>query len=178
MGKKIKEKKEIIEKIDNEFKIKQKLPKEEKEKINKRLFRNVLVAIGFVLYFYFINLGAINIKPDVFLTDLKVFSITLVAVAIIIFEVSYKKEDGKLCIYGIETLIISFCSLLSIYFFSLFKDVFNLIIANISLLIAVYYIAKCIIIRKKMKKQYYQSLSDINDIIKKESKRGDIEKND
>ena len=163
--------KPIIEKIDKEFKSKQKMPKEQEEKINKIIFNNILIAIGVMLYFYFINLGSINIEPEIFLTDLKVFSMGILLLAILLFEISYKKDDGKMCIYGIETLVVAIISLFALYIYSIYRNYFHFIIAYLSLLLAIYYVGKSIVIYKKMEKEYYKSLSDIGEIVKKEIKK-------
>ena len=166
-----KEIKPIIEKIDNEFKSKQKMPKIEKEKINKEISKNILIAIGIMLYFYFISLGSVNIQTEIFSVDLRVFSIGILLGAIVLFEISYKKENTKLCIYGIEVLVLAILTLFLIYIYTIYPNAFNLISAWMSLGFAIYYVSKGIVIYKKMEKDYYKSLSDIKEIVKKESKK-------
>jgi len=165
-------KKEDIQKKDNLEKIKQnieqskQLSKEQLNEINKRVFNNILIAIFVMLYFYFINLASINIEPEKLETDLKVFSIITIFLTIIIFEIAYKKDSGKITIYGIESLLISLSTLFLAYFFTIYSKTFNLMVFWISLIFAIYYVLKSIIIYIRMKKQYKKSLSDINDIIK------------
>ena len=90
-----KEKKEIIEKIDQTFEVKQKMPKKEKEKIYKRISNDILLAVGIVVYFIFLNLGYRNIGEEIFIVDLKVFSMSILIIAILLFEYSYKDNNGK-----------------------------------------------------------------------------------
>ena len=48
-----------------------------------------------------------NIESSIFIVDLKVFAVSLLAVAIGIFEFAYKKDSGKAAIYGIEILFLA-----------------------------------------------------------------------
>lgn len=161
-------KEEIVEKIEKDIKEKKKMPREVQEKINKRIFTNILIACFIFIYFIFINLGFNNIEADAFLIDLKVFSMAILFTAILLFEKSYNKDDGIICIYGIETLVLAIITLISTYFFILMKDKFILLISLVSYFYGIYYVAKSIIIYKKMKNEYIKSLNDISEIVKEE----------
>lgn len=157
---------EHIEKVE-ELETKKELPESEEEKINKKVFENLVIADVVMLFLYFIALGALNIETNAYLTDLRVFSVALITFTIILFEYSYRKENGNICIHGIECLALAIVTLLSIYLYTLYFKRFHMIIASVSLVFAVYYVGKSIIIYRKMKKQYINSLNDINEIIKK-----------
>ena len=141
-----------LDKIEEEIKKQTTIPDEKKKKINKRLFRNIMIAIGIVVYFIFINLGFYNLEALKFLKDLQVFSIVTIGITIIIFEIAYKKDSGELAIYGIESLILSICTLLTIFILINYKNKFTYIINVVSMLFGIYYIGKCIIIYVKMRK--------------------------
>lgn len=160
---------ELKENIKNmeEMVNKKDLPKEEKNKINKRVFENILIADLIMAFLYLITLGSLNIETSVFITDLKVFSIGLIIFTIILFEYSYKKENANVCIHGIECLVLAIFTLFSIYLYSIYFRDFHLIVASISYLFSIYYVAKAIILQVKMKKKYFESINDINEIIKK-----------
>ena len=111
----MKEKKEIIEKIDNTFEVKQKMPKQEKFYIYKRIVKDLLIAVIIVLYFLLIMVGYNNIKMEIFIVDMKVFSISAVFTAIAIFEYAYKRDSGRFAIYGIEILIVAILTLPGMY---------------------------------------------------------------
>jgi len=123
MTKEEKEKQELervnqnIEKLEKEVISKKYLPKAEEEKINKKLFENILIADILMVFFYLLSLGSLNIETPVFLKDLKVFSMGLIVLTIILFEVSYKKENSNLCIHGIECLVLSIVTLFSSYIY-------------------------------------------------------------
>lgn len=158
---------EHLEKIEKELRTKKKLPKEVEDKINNKVFENILIANIVMIFLYFISLGSLNIETSIFLTDLKVFSIALIVLTIILFEYSYRKQNGSICIHGIECLVVAIFILISIYLYTIYFKNFHMIIASVSFLFAIYYVGKSIIIYKKMKKQYIASLNDINEIIKK-----------
>ena len=162
-----KEKKEIIEKIDQTFEVKQKMPKKEKEKIYKRISNDILLAVGIVVYFIFLNLGYRNIGEEIFIVDLKVFSMSILIIAILLFEYSYKDNNGKIAIYGIETLLVAIFTLSAIYLLEIYKESFSIVICIFSSIFTIYYLIKSIRIYRKMKKEYYKSLSDIKEIVDK-----------
>ena len=109
--------------------------------------------------------GFINIENSVFLVDLKVFAVSILAIAIGVFEYAYKKDSGKIAIYGIETLILAFAMLAFIYLDIMCHSNFVIITVLITYTIAIYYTVKSIIIYQKMKKQYY--INSMKEIIKK-----------
>ncbi|MGN1269770.1 MAG: hypothetical protein ACI4UU_02740 [Clostridia bacterium] len=150
--------------IEKEAKSKQ-IPKEELNKINKRVFQNVFLAIIVMIYLNFIILGFINIENDVFLVDLKVFGMSILALAIGIFEYAYKKDSGIHAIYGIEVLVLALITIGFIYLNIMHKNKFIPIVMLIAYVFAIYYIAKSIIIYKKLKKEYF--MNNIKEIIKR-----------
>lgn len=166
--KKEKEKQENIQKMGEVIKNKNKITVEDSKKIKGKIFQNLIIAIVFTVYFYFTYLGSQNIEAKIFLTDLKVFSLGLLVIAIIIFEISYKKDNGSLCIHGIEVLILAIITLFLIYIYSMFINrAFSLITSSISIIYIIYFAIKSLIIWYKMKKQYFNAKDDIKEIVKK-----------
>lgn len=153
-----------LEKIEEEIKKQTTIPEEKKLKINKRIFQNIILAIVIVLYFIFINLGFYNIEPSKFIKDLQVFSIITIGITIIIFEKAYKKDSGELAIYGIESLILSICTLLTIFIGINYNNKFSYIINTIAILFAIYYVGKSIVIYIKLRKKALKRVSDIDKI--------------
>lgn len=158
----------ILQEIEKQKQEKKILPKEQLDHIHKRVFTNLMIATVIIVYFIFIILGYVNIKREAFLIDLRVFSLAILLGAILLFEKSYQKDNGTICIYGIETLALAIVTLVSIYVCILFETKFVLLVAIASYSFAIYYIAKAIVIHKKMTKEYIKSLSDIKEIVKKE----------
>lgn len=163
-----KEEQDNIQKIEEVIKNNKKIVNEYTKKINKKVFENIIIAIIFVLYFYFIYLGSQNIESKIYITDLKVFSLGLLTIAIIIFEYSYKKDNGSLSIHGIEVLILAIITLFLVYIYSLYINrTYILIIVSMSIASLIYFLIKSIVVYRKMKKVYYKSKDDIKEIIKK-----------
>lgn len=161
------EMKENLETIEKEIKIKNYLPQEETEKISKKIFSNILIADIVLVFLYFISLGSINIESNIFITDLKVFSVFLIICTILLFEYSYRKENVNIFIHGIESFILSLFILFSSYIYTFYLKEFDLIVTTVSCTFAIYYVIKSVIIGRRMKKKYFVSTSDINEIIKK-----------
>lgn len=92
----------------------------------------------------------------------------LLAIAIVIFEIAYKKDSGRLAISGIEALVIA-CHTLSItYVVNLFNFEFKIYIIASSFIFAIYFVFKAIILYTKGRQEYLNSFSDISDILKEE----------
>ena len=163
-----KERQNNIEKLGEVIKDKNRIVTDYNQKIHKKILENVIFAIVYVIYFYVIYLGAQNIETSIYLTDLKVFSFGLLITAIIVFEYSYKKDNGTTIIHGIEILITAIITLFLNYMTSIFVNrAYILIITCISVIYIFYFIIKSLIIVYKMKKQYFKEKDDIKDIIKK-----------
>ena len=156
----------VIEKIDEEIKSNKKLPKEILDKINKRVFQNIALAVIIMLYFCFIILGFNNIERQTFITDLKVFSVAILGIVILLFENGYKKDSGIIAIFGIETLFLDIITLLSVYVCVLRTEIFVFFIAITSYIFSIYYVGKSIVIYNKLRREYLKNLSDINEIVK------------
>lgn len=156
---------EIQEKVAKEIKANKKVPSAELGKINMRVFQNILLAVVIMFYLNFTILGFFNIENAVFITDLKVFSIALLAVSIGIFEYAYKKDSGRHAIHGIEILILAFVTIALIYVNLMWADKFIYIVAIITYVFAIYYVAKSIIVYQRMKKEYF--VGEMKEIIKK-----------
>lgn len=142
--------------------------KEEKNKLYKKLFKNIMIAIIISIYFIFLNLGNINIDANIFLTDIKVFSIIILGISIIIFEKAYKNDSGELTINAIEILLLACHTLSLIYVTNIFKFDFKYYVLTSSYIFSIYYTFKDIIIYTRENRKYLKQLSDISDIVKKE----------
>ena len=164
-GNKINE--ENIRKIKQELETKHKLPENIKQSMNRKIQINVLVAITIMLYFFLLNMGLVNIEQLLFLRDLKIFSLIILAGTIILFELAYKKDEGRYCIFGIESLILAIITLFLTYVVVFLSDKFKMILVLTSLLFAVYYISKSIIIYTKIKREFNKNKSDVKYIVKK-----------
>lgn len=156
-----------IQGIEEEIIHKKQIPEVEMNKINKKVFENIVIADLVMIFFYFISLGSLNIESNVFVMDLKVFSMGLVIFSILLFERSYKKDSGNLCVHGIEALVLAIFMLFTPFIYATYFHKFHLIVSAVSFLSAIYYVGKTIYLYLKMKRNYYAKKNDINEIIKK-----------
>lgn len=141
--------------IKNIFKKKKKLPQEALKEINKPVFYNIVVAIVIMIYFIFLILGFYNIENSVYQTDLKVFSMCILFVAIIVIEKAYKDDNGRIAIYGIETIVLAIITLGLIYVNLILSSKYVSIVLIISYIACIYYVVKSIVIYHKGKKKYF-----------------------
>ena len=159
--------KDNIEKLTKEVEEKKKIPKEVKEKINARVFENMIIAAIIMVYLVSLNFGMTNIPTDTYRTDLKVFSILLLIITIMIFEWGYKKDNESIWLHGVEVMVLGVITLYLIYLYSMYYSTYGTLILSIGIVYLIYYAIKIVIIQKRIEKEYIKSLNDIGEIIKK-----------
>jgi len=158
---------ENIQKIKQELEKKHKLPENTKGNMNKAIQINILVAITIMLYFFLLNLSFVNVEQFSFLTNLKIYSVLILIGTIVLFEIAYSRDEGKYCIFGIEFLFLAIVTLFLTYVVVFLSDKFKMILVICSLIFAVYYIVKSIIIYAKIKREFNKNKSDVKYIVKK-----------
>ncbi len=154
----------------------------EEKKVSKNVFENIIIAICIMAYFIFINFTYSKISRENVLLMLKIFSMIILSFGIILLEIAYRKDNGKIAINSIETIIIAAhtLSIAHVVQFQNFEFV-NYILVS-SYIFSIYYLFKSICIYTKEKREYLSSLSDIKEIVandptKKEAvKRGENKK--
>lgn len=156
----------------NENIIKSKKPKsihkEKNQKTLKKIFINLIIAIFIMLYLVGINLVYGNVQQEGIITVLKISTLLFLAVGLILIELAYKKESGLLLINAIEALIFATHNLTTMHTIKLYNFDFRMYILTSSYIFSIYYVLKTIIIYTKGKRDYLKSLSDIQDIVKKD----------
>lgn len=160
-------KEENIRKLDEQIRESRKIPKEYKKKINKQIILNIITLIIITIYLSCINILSLYTDTEIYLKYLKVFSIILAIIAVVYFEISYRKDNEKLFLYGVEILFLAIITLFSNYAYYIFFNTYNKILLGITIVFVVYYIVKIFILRIRMKKKYYKEQNDIRDITKK-----------
>ncbi len=147
---------------------KRKLPKEDKKRIIKEIWINMLVACVMSLFLTFLNLGFKNIEGERFVTDLKVFSIILILITIFLFEKAYKKDSGIEALYGVECFVLAVGTLVLAYIKIGYPIYFIKITVILNIVISLYYCVKSFVIYLKEKIKYKNSISDVKEIIEEE----------
>lgn len=159
-----------IQKIEEEINEKRKMPKEVKESLRKEIFTNIIICTCLVAYFLFLFLGSVDKTKAVRVIDLKIFSTIYLATSIILFEIAYKKDSGKIAIHGVEILLVAIMTLFLPYIIFELDSKYQKIYYFVGEYIAVYYVIKCIFIAIIRKRKYSKDVSDIKEIIKKEKR--------
>lgn len=157
--------------------------KENNKIIRKKIFENIIIAIAMMIYFIIINFSYLRMEESILLQGIKIASIVILFFSIIIFEVAYRKDSGRIAINGIEVLVLAIHTLTIWTVINRFKIEFATYVLISTYTFAIYYILKSIIIYTIEKKKYLDSLSDIHEIvsnepIKKEAKKRKNKEND
>ena len=78
-----------------------------KEECNVDIFLCIIYSI--IIGLYFISMNFINMlsTPEIYELYTKISYTVFIIVAIIIFEVAYKKDNGTTAIYGIEFMVLA-----------------------------------------------------------------------
>lgn len=147
---------------------KKKLPKEISQEILKKMFGNLLRAVGIMLYFIVLNLAYTTMKPERLIGDIEVFAGAFLVAGIIFLEKAYKKDDGTMGITGVELLFLALHSLSIMHVITMFRYDFRFYLLTSSYVFSIYYVLKSIVLYTKGRKEYLKSLSDISEIVKKE----------
>lgn len=157
------------EKIHKEVSTKIKLPKEERYKIYGKMFINLLLALGVLIYFIFLNVGYLKLDAEVFKSDLKIFAVILLGFTIYFIEKAYKTGRGTYTVHAIELLVLSIITLYMPYVYFYHNKIAQFLFTTSSAYLATYYIIKCICMYVIYKKRYIKQASDVRDLIKEES---------
>ena len=158
---------ENIKKLDEQIRESKKIPKEYKKKIRKQTILNVVTVLCMVIYLVSINILSLYLETETYLKTIKILSVILAGISIVYFELSYRKDNEKLFLYGTEVLIITMITLFSTYAYFIYFDTYNKILGIVAGILVIYYLMKILIIKSRMKKQYYKEQNDIKEIIKK-----------
>ena len=160
-------KEENIQRFDEQIKANKIISNDYKKKMNKQTIFNLLTIFAIVLYLFCLNIAATYTETSVYLNVLKGFSIALAVISIIYFELGYRKDNERLFLYGVEILILAIITLFCNYAYYIYFNNFNKILMCAIVAFALYYLIKVFVIRKNMKKKYYNDQNDIKEIIKK-----------
>ncbi len=161
------EQKKNIEKLEQVIEEKKKIPKSVKEKINGKLFENLIIVSIIMVYLVALNLGMTNIPTDTYIVDLKVFSIMLLVATIVIFEIGYKKDDGEIWLHGVEAMTVAVLTLYLVYLYSIYYGTYNTVLLIAGIVYLIYFGVKLVVMQRRIEKEYNKSLTDIGEIVKK-----------
>ena len=162
--KKAKEKDAIFQ----EIMAKKRIPKDVSQKIVKKIFKNLILAIVVMLYFIVSNIVYTRLGLDKMEIIIKAFSGIFLLSSIIILEIAYKKDSGTFILTALELLVLSIHALFIHHVITIYQFDFRTYLLVSSYIFAIYYVLKSIIIYTKARRKYVKSLSDIPEIVKDE----------
>lgn len=157
-------------KILNQIKENKKLPKSVKKKMLSAIADCAISAIIAYVYFIFLELGNKNIHPNIYITDLRVFAVSLSIVSIVFFERAYRNKSVKEMFRGIEILVLAILTLFLQYIILYLTPSYRIFIPLFGVIFNIYYIFKTFVMCKNVKITYRRESNDIKEIIKKEKK--------
>ena len=76
-------------------------------KVSFNVYKNILIAVFIMFYFILINTLYCKIEITKLLNILKILSMSLLFMGIIVLEVAYRKENGKLGIHAAEIIVLA-----------------------------------------------------------------------
>lgn len=167
-----------VEELGKELATKIQIPKDVKEKIYAKIFKEIGIAILIFLYFLLLNLGYVKLEKEVFNEDLHNFAGILIVSTVIVFEIAYKKDSGEIALHGVELLVLSVITLFMPYIYFYRGITLKFLYSFSSMYIAIYYAIKSLVVYEREIKKYKDSLSDVKEIVEKSEKSYLDEKNE
>lgn len=163
--------KEKMEKIEQQIKEKKRLPKNQSRKVFKLIIENLVFAIIMILYFVSIYIGITSIEETKeVIKAIQILNIGVIIIVIACFEFSYKKEDVKAMIVGIEFFVIATLGILVECLIPIEQDKLKYLIEIMSGSVIIYCAFKSWIMYVVEKKEYIKKQNDIKEIVKKEKR--------
>ena len=136
-----------------------------RKNISLNVYKNIIIALIVMIYFIGINTLYYKLERSQLLNILKIISMLILFVGIIILEVSFRKDNGKMGINAIEIIAIAAHTLSTAHIVELQKFKFANYILVSSYVFSIYYLFKALFIYTKERKDYLNSLSDIKEIV-------------
>ena len=155
--------KEIREALEN------KVDSKQKKSVIKDILINFGLAIVMVLHLILIMFGCKNISPETLDMDIKIITLFILLLGIVMLEISYKKDNFKIAMHGIEVLVFGAANLCLIYIAKLYYNNLIRFLGYIGLTVAVYYIVKSTIISVRSIRKFKKDNNDIKDIVQKKN---------
>ena len=163
------------EKIKNKTDIKT-IIKNINETVTGDVLANLAYSSMIMIYFMFFNLQYEVLPTDILTKYINISSIIFLGIAILMIEISYKKEKDNILLYGVEFLLLAIFTLLIKHIPKLLDCNTQTYILIGSYLFALYYMLKSTVLYTKERQEELKSFIDIKEIdkdepIKKPSKR-------
>ena len=142
------------------------MPQEKRNNLRVQIFINFLLAIFIIIYFAILIFGSRNALKEKVIEIFYSFSLIFLLGAIALFEVAYRKDNGKLAFNGIEMLAVALITLVFPYSVFELSEKYKKYIYFVVAYVATYYIIKSIVMYIMDKRKYKkEKLGDIKEIL-------------
>lgn len=142
---------------------------EQEMEIRKKYKSNLLICLiyAIIVEIYFASLHVINTLMLIsnFNSYLKIIYMLLIIMAVIMFEIAYKKEKKSILIVGIELISIALHTLL---IDKILKSSEQVNILSSSSVWPIYYLLKATIVYTIENRRRLKQISDVSEIVKEE----------
>lgn len=135
---------------------------------NFEILKSMIFAVLIMEFFIGLNLVYANCSEKIFQIFSNVSYMEFLILGIIFFEISYKREDLKLALNGIEYVVVAISILVLQRIANLFNLNIQLLMITIALGFSIYYTLKSIIIDTNDRRKELESISDVKEIVKEE----------
>lgn len=150
-----------LQEIDEELYLRKSLPKDVFTKILVESSLSVVYVIGFLVFLIFNNYGYHNIAGTSFMSILKASSFLFLGTAIVLFEISFKKESASKCVIGIETLLFAILTLSLPYIYQIYHGTFTNLLKSVGIAIFGYSIVKACITFYNKQNRYFREQENL-----------------
>lgn len=139
-------------------------------KINETVTGDVLANLAYssmiMIYFMFFNMQYEVLTENILSKYINISSMIFLGLAIIMIEISYKKEKDSIFLYGVEFLLLAIFILLIKHIPKLLNCNTQTYILIGSYLFAIYYMLKSTVLYTKERQEELKSFIDIKEIVK------------
>ena len=129
---------------------------------------NIIFVLLIVIYFICFNTQCVNLETSILTQCINISSLIFLGIAIVMFEIGYRKDKKKIGIHGIEILVLGIFTLLMKHMPRILESDMKTYIEMGTYGFIIYYVLKSAIMYTKKKQEELKSLSDIKEIVKEE----------
>ena len=143
------------------------LPNTIKKNITNSIFFNCLLFIIMMAITLIINVSFNELNVKDFDSYIDIIQIFCAIISVVVLEVAYRKDSGKIAFYGIELLVFSICVLFVPYMYIVKDNIYFL--KNSITAFGIYYIVKSVTSFLHTRNKYLrENMSDIKELVKEE----------
>ncbi|MCR5147308.1 MAG: hypothetical protein K6B70_08265, partial [Clostridia bacterium] len=140
--------------------LKHKVGNDQRKSIWKEILINFGIAIFMIFHLVMIFMGNKNIELGILQNDIKIISIFILMIGITVLEVSYKRDNLKLALNGVEILVFGAANVCLVYVLKLYLGSLSSFLSYIGIALIGYYFIKIIVLSIYSIKKYKKDNND------------------